>query len=137
MQRNTTALDSIHRGTSASAHHHSHEATLVKPPAVVRREDDEVYRGREARVKVHFSASIPSIYNIFTGQEKYNPTVGTKLDIMITGQEQYISRVGNNLVQVAAQHHQPLLRLFLSTNGGVKTTSPTSTSRMWPMANGS
>ena len=49
---------------------------------------------------------------------------------MVTGQEQYISTVGNNRVHstvgnnrvhVAAQQHQPLLRLFLSTNGGVTT----------------
>ena len=54
---------------------------------MVRREDDEVYRDREARAKVHFNVSTPSIYKILTGQEKFNPTVGTKLDIMITEQE--------------------------------------------------
>ena len=46
-------------------------------------------------------------------------TSGTKLNIMITGQEQYISTIGNNMVQVTAQQDQPLLRAFLSTNGGV------------------
>ena len=64
-----------------------------------------------------------TIYNIFTGQEKYNSTIGTKLDIIqvITGQERYIPTVGNNLDQVAAQQYQPLLHLFLSTNGGGTT----------------
>ena len=119
MRRNTTALDSIHRGTSASAHQYSQRSDFEKSPPRVRREDDQAIRDQEARVKVHFSLSAPSIYNILTGQEKYNPTVGAKLDI--TGQEQYISTVGNNLVQVAAQQHQPLLRFFLSTNGGDTT----------------
>ena len=68
---------------------------------------------------VHFNASTPSIYDILTGQEKYNTTVGIKLDIILTGQDQCISTVGSNLVQVAAQQYQPLFRLFLSTNGGV------------------
>ena len=35
------------------------------------------------------------------GQEKYNPTGGIKLDVIITGPEQYTSTVDNNLVQVA------------------------------------
>ena len=90
---------------------------------MVRREGDQVYRDREARVKVHFNVSTPSIYDILTGREKYNPTVGTKLDIIITEQEQYISTVGNNLVQVAAQQHEPLLRLYIFTNGGVTSTA--------------
>ena len=88
---------------------------------MVQREDDQVYRDQEARIKAHFNVSTDSIHNILTGQEKYNLKVGTNLDIVITGQEQYISTVGNNLVQVSAQQHQSLLRLFLSTNGGVTT----------------
>ena len=64
---------------------------------MVRREDDQVYRGRESRVKIHFNAPIPYICNIPTGQEKYNPTVGTKPDVTITGREQDISTIGNNL----------------------------------------
>ena len=35
--------------------------------------------------KVHFNVSIPSIYNILTGQEKHHPTVGTKLDTITKG----------------------------------------------------
>ena len=58
---------------------------------MVRREDDQIYCDREARVKVYFNVSTPFVYNILTGQEKYNPTVGTKLDIIITGREQYSS----------------------------------------------
>ena len=116
MRRNTTALNSMHRGSSASAHEHSQRSDFGKAST-----DDQVYRDREARVKVHFNVSIPSIYNILTGQEKYNLTSGTKLNIMITGQEQYISTIGNNMVQVTAQQDQPLLRAFLSTNGGVTT----------------
>ena len=70
---------------------------------MVQQDDDQVYCGREERSKVYFNVSIPSTYNILTGQEKSSSTVGTKLDIIITGQKQYISTVGNNLVQVAAQ----------------------------------
>ena len=36
-------------------------------------------------------------------------------------QEKFISTVGDNLVQVAAQQHQPLLCLFLPTTGRVTT----------------
>ena len=118
MRRNSTALDNIHRGTSASAHQ-AQRSDFGKGPSVVQQDDDQVYCGREERSKVYFNVSIPSTYNILTGQEKYNPEVGIKLDVIITGQEQYISTVGNNLVQVAAQQHLLLLRPFLSTNGGV------------------
>jgi len=59
------------------------------------------------------------------GQEKYNPTGGIKLDVVITGPEQYISTVDNNLVQVAVHQNQPLLHLFLSTNRGVTTCTAT------------
>ena len=45
-----------------------------------------IYRDRNIRVKVDFNVSIFSIYNM--GQEKYNSTVGTKLDILVTVQEQ-------------------------------------------------
>ena len=50
-------------------------------------------------------------------------------DIIITVQEQYIS-TGNNPVQVTVQQRQPLLRVFLLTNGrvsrrsGAKSTRP-------------
>ena len=128
MRRNTTALRSIpgilHRRTSASAHHHSQRSDYGKAPHVVQREDDQVCRDREARVKVHFNVATPSMYQMLTGQENYNSTVSTKLDIVLTGQEQYesyISTVGSNLVHVESHQHQPLLRLFLSTNGGVTT----------------
>ena len=50
-------------------------------------------------------------------------TVGIKLDTILTGQKQYIWTVGSNLTQVQSHQHQPLLRLFLSTNGGVTTRS--------------
>lgn len=51
---------------------------------MVRRDDNEIIRDREARVHVHSNVSTPYIYDIITGREKYNPTVGNKLDIMIT-----------------------------------------------------
>ena len=119
MRCNTTALDSTHRRTSASAHQHSRHGDICQPPPVVRREDDKVYRDGDARVTVHSNVSIPSIYNILMEQEKCNSTVGTKLDIIITGQEQYMSTVGNNLVPATAQQRQPILYLSLFTNGGV------------------
>ena len=102
-------------------HEHSQRSKLGKGPPVVRREDVQVYRDREALVKVHFNVSTPSIYNILTGQETYNPKVGTALDIIIAGKEPYIATVNNNLVQVALKQHQPLPRLFLFTNWGVTT----------------
>ena len=65
------AVHSINRGTSASAHQHSQHSDFGKHPPFVQREDDQVYRDREARVKIHFNVSTASIDNIHTGQEKY------------------------------------------------------------------
>ena len=83
------------------------------------REDDQAYSDKEEHVKVHANVSTASIYDMLTEQEKYYSRVGTKLYIMLAAQERYTWTVDNNPVQEAAQEHQPLLRLSLSTNGGV------------------
>ena len=76
---------------------------LVTPPPVARWGDDKVYHDQAARVKVHFNVSTPCIYD------------------MLMGQEQYLSTVDNNLVQEAAQQHQSVPHLSLSSNWGMTT----------------
>ena len=120
MRRSKTALHSVHRATSASAYQHSQRSDFGKAPPVVRREDDQAYRNREERVKVRFDVSAhPPLPSITYSRGRSTPR--QKLDIIRTGQEKFISTVGSNLVHVGAQQHQPLLRLLLSTNGGVAT----------------
>ena len=76
---------------------------LVSPSPVARWGDDKVYHDQAARVKVHFNVSTPCIYD------------------MLTRQEQHLSTVDNNLVQEAAQQHQSVPHISLSSNWGITT----------------
>ena len=89
-------------------------ATLATPPPAVQGKDEHAYRDQEARVKVHVNVSMPSLCNTLTRQEKYNSTVGTKLDIVITGYK-YIyldsrQQPGSSGMTSIKQTSTPLLR---------------------------
>ena len=86
---------------------------LVTPPPVARWGDDKVYHDQAARVKVHFNVSTPCIYD------------------MLTRQEQHLSTVDNNLVQEAAQQHQSVPHISLSSNWGIRNSTSRQSTTTW------